>query len=106
MQPHGVFKEDTKSCTNKDHHQSGHALQPLQVSCSLCQVVTCLLDLLAISGLVSWASWHYHCHGSAVEHEANRGVDWWGLPIDRYCMLAPQLHEYLRIVPRSHWEPK
>ena len=23
MEPHGVFKEVTKQCTNKDHHQSG-----------------------------------------------------------------------------------
>ena len=28
MEPHGVFKEVTKQCTNKDHYQSvcGHAI--------------------------------------------------------------------------------
>ena len=24
MEPHGVFKEVTKQCTNKDHYQSGN----------------------------------------------------------------------------------
>ena len=44
MEPHGVFKEVTKQCTNKDHYQSVR-MSVAEVPLSLSRAVTVTLSM-------------------------------------------------------------